>query len=167
MLGGQQVEPQSIVRAAVDVMTLALPANQPEVDASGNVNRWVVFDDPGVNGTEAELGESQGQHSGRGAAGIPLAAVCAIAEHDPDIGSLEMWVDVAQSDDTNRDVVDVGRENSQHIGASLHRNLQPLGTDELPPVTEVEPLIVLFLCQPLGDQSKEMRRVNRLELHEC
>ena len=78
-----------------------------------------------------------------------------------------MRVDVTEAHDADRDIIGVGREHPQHIRAALHRDLQPLRADELPPVTEIEPLIVLLLCEPLGDQPKEMRRVNRLELHEC
>ena len=78
-----------------------------------------------------------------------------------------MWIDVAEAHHADRDIIRVGCENPKHIGATLHRNLQPLRADELPPVTEIEPLIVLLLCKPLGDQPKKMRCVNRLELHEC
>lgn len=147
-------------------MTLSLPANRSEIDASGDVDRRIVFDDPGMNGTEAELAKSKRQHTRGRAAGITLAGVRAIAEHDPDIGRLEIRVDVAETHHTDGGVIHVGRENAQHIGAALHRNFQPLRADQLSPVTEVEPLVVLLVAKPSGDHPKEVRRINRFELHE-
>lgn len=146
-------------------MTLPLPANRSEVDASGDVDRRVVFDDPCVDGTKTELGESKRQHARGRAAGIASAGVRPIAEHDPDVGRLEMRIEVAEAHNTDRGIVAVGREDPQNIAATLHRNLEPLRADELAPVTEVQPLIVLFLGQPSDDEPKEIRCVNRLELH--
>ena len=124
-----------------------------------------MFDDPGVNGAEAELGEANRQHARGRAAGITPPGIRAIAEHDPDGGGLEVRIDVAEPNHTDRTIVFVRREHSQYLRAALHGDLQPFRGDELPPVAEIEPLIVLLPAEPSGDQPKEIGRVNRLELH--
>src|SRR2546426_7895873 len=63
VLGCQQVEQQAIVRPAVDIVTLPLPADvlevQPLQDA---LRRDVRLDRPGVHHVQAQLGEAKREH---------------------------------------------------------------------------------------------------------
>src|SRR5688572_17278220 len=84
VFGRQQVEPQPVVCAAVDVMALPLPADRPEVDALRDVNGRIVLDDPGMNRVEAEFHESERQHLRGGAARVTLAGEGSLTKDHPD-----------------------------------------------------------------------------------
>src|SRR5947207_4324177 len=165
VLRGQQIEPQTVVGAAVDVVALSLSANRPEFEAFGDLDRRVVLDDPGMDRTKAELLESERQHLRACSARIPLAGVRLVAKHHPDVRGFEVRVDVAQADDADRRVIEIGRENPQRVAAALHRDLQPFRAHQLAAVSEVQPLVVFLLGQPVRDQLEMFRRIGWFELH--
>src|SRR6266853_1731523 len=99
MLRGEQIEPEPVVHAAVDAMRLSLAADQPELQPFGHAHRLVVVDDPGMNRLEAELLETDGQHPGTRHAGLAATRVRLITDDNPDIGGLELFVDIAQRHD--------------------------------------------------------------------
>src|SRR5437870_5719477 len=63
VLGGQDVEQQAIVRPAVDIVTLPLPADVLEVQALQDaLCRDVDLDRPSAHRAQAQLGESKREH---------------------------------------------------------------------------------------------------------
>src|SRR3989449_11609551 len=113
VLRRQEVEPQTIVAAAVDVMALSLPADGPEVDIRGDANGRVVLDDPRVDRVESELQEPEREHLGRRPTRVAAAGVRLVAEDDPERGGLEVPGHIAESDDPDRDRKST-RLNSSH-----------------------------------------------------
>ena len=55
VLAGQEIEHQAIVRAAVDVMTLPLPADEAEAEAFYGAQRRVMLYGPGIDRTGGSL----------------------------------------------------------------------------------------------------------------
>jgi hypothetical protein len=141
-------------------MTLSLPADRPEVDSPRDVDRWVVLDDPGMDRLEPEFLESDGQHLGRGSTRTALTGARLVTEHNPDVGGLEMRVDVAQPHDTDRPVIRVGGEYPEDVRPSLDRNLEPLRAHELAAVAEVLPLVI-FPFRPTSPRPLESARANQ------
>src|SRR5438093_9819713 len=61
VLAGQQIKQQAIVRPAVDVMTLPLPADEAEAEAIYGPQRRVMVRGPGIDRMQAEIAERQSQ----------------------------------------------------------------------------------------------------------
>src|SRR2546422_5110074 len=65
MLRREEIEPQAVVRPAIDVVTLALPADDPEVetqrDPDGGIGGLGV-DGPAINRVEPEIAKDQREH---------------------------------------------------------------------------------------------------------
>ena len=61
VLAGQEIEYQAIVRAAVDVMTLPLSADETEAEAFYGPERRVVVYGPGIDRMQAEIAERKRQ----------------------------------------------------------------------------------------------------------
>src|SRR5688572_15786185 len=150
---------------AIDVVALALAAHGTEPDPLGDTDRRVLLDTPGVDRAQPELAEPNRQHCLRRAARVTPPRVRLVAENHPVVGGPEVYVDVGERGDADRTVVVIGSEQADRAGAALHRHLQPFKTDDLAAVSEIEPLMVLLLGQPPGEEPQVVRRVWRLELH--
>ena len=61
VLAGQEIEHQAIVQAAVDVMTLPLPADEAEAEAFYEPQRRVMLHNPGIDRLKAEITECKSQ----------------------------------------------------------------------------------------------------------
>src|SRR6267142_163467 len=61
VLGSEEVEQQAIVRPAVDIVALPLPADVPEAEALYEPKRGVVLHDPGIDRMQAEIPVRKGQ----------------------------------------------------------------------------------------------------------
>src|SRR5688572_18550396 len=166
VFGRDHIEPEPVVGFAVDDVTGALPAKRFEVDVTGDLDRRVGVDDPRMNRSKAELLEAQRQHLRRRQARVALPAVRLVAEDDPEVGGLEMLIDVGKANHADRRAIVIGREQSQHVGAALHPDLEPLRADQLTAIAEVEPLKVFLSSEPARDELNQLGRIKRFELHE-
>src|SRR5207249_5996294 len=80
VLAGQQVEQQAIVRTAVDIVALPLPADVLEVQRLQDaLRRDVRLDRPGAHHVQAQLGEAKREHLRRR---FPRAAAIALITQD-------------------------------------------------------------------------------------
>src|SRR3989442_4034695 len=164
VLGGQQVEQQAIVRPAVDMMTLPLPADvlevQPLQDA---LRRDVRLDRPGAHHVQAQLGEAKREHL---RSRFPRAAAIAlIAQDRPDRSRLEVPIHVGQPYDADRDIPMVRRIGPEQVDVPLGHDLERYRRDHLDSVAEVQPLVIVGLAQPAGHQLDQLRAVQRQQFH--
>jgi len=60
VFGGEQIEQQSIVRPAVDGVTLPLPADETEAQAFYGPERRVMVHGPGIDRMKPEIAERKG-----------------------------------------------------------------------------------------------------------
>ena len=61
VLASQEIEHQAIVEAAVDVMTLPLPADEALAEAFYGPQRRIMIHAPGIDRMKAEIAERKGQ----------------------------------------------------------------------------------------------------------
>lgn len=62
MLASQEVKKQAIIRAAINVMTLPLPANELKVQAFRDPEREILLDDPCIDRMKPELFKRKCEH---------------------------------------------------------------------------------------------------------
>jgi len=151
VLGCEKVEQEAIERTAVDVVTPPLPADVAEVELLEHaLRRDIRLDCPRVDGLEPELGEPQREHLVTRLGGVPAVALG--AEHRPKRGRLEGTVHVGQAHDPGRRVLLVRCVDAEHMDAPLGHDLERDRRDLLDAVAEVQPLVILGLAEPAGDQ---------------
>src|SRR3989442_10399345 len=103
MFGGEKVEQKPVQRAAVDVVTLPLPADVLEVEPLENALRGDVrLDGPRVNGPEPQFGKSECEHLRNRWGGAP--AVSPVPQYCPERGRFKLPIKVGQSHHTDRQI---------------------------------------------------------------
>src|SRR3989442_1466666 len=165
VLGRQDVEPQTVVDAAIDIVALPLPADRGEVQAPDDAQGWVVLDDPRVDGVQTEVREPERDEHRRRPRAVTAGAERLVPQHRPDAGRLEGAVHVRQAAYTDRRGLIVGGEHSNDFRAPLCCDLQPLRGQNLPAVAEIQPLEVLLPGHPAGGEVDELRVLERQQLH--
>src|SRR5688572_7743274 len=109
VLRSKQVEKQAIVEAAIDLMALALPADQAEAQALDDSDRLVVFDCPGVDRMKAEVAERNRHELRAGEIRKSAAAEGFVSAYAPEHRGLENAVHAGEADDPDRRVVAIRR----------------------------------------------------------
>src|SRR5436189_5636505 len=135
VLGGQEVEQQAIVRPAVDMVTLPLPADVLEVQRLQDaLRRDVDLDRPGVHDVQAQLGEAKREH--RRNRFPRAAAIALIAQDRPDRSRLEVPIHGGQPYDADRDIPMVRRIGPEQVDVPLGHYLERYRADHLDSVAE-------------------------------
>src|SRR2546427_11899483 len=164
VLGCQQVEQQAIVRPAVDIVTLPLPADGREVQRLEDaLPPDVRLESPGAHSVQPQLAESYREHPRN--CFSRAAAVALIAQDRPDRSRLEVPVHVGQPHDADRHVPMVRCVRPEHVDIPLGHNLERYRVDHLDSVAEVQPFVVLRLAEPAGHQLDQLRAVPRQQFH--
>src|SRR4029077_20894431 len=164
VLGGQDVEQQAIVRPAVDMVTLPLPADVLEVQRLEDaLRRDVDLDGPGVHHVQAQVAESYRDHPRN--CFSRAAAVALIAQDRPDRSRLEVPIHVGQPDDADRRIRTVRRVGPELVDVTLGHDPERDRADLLDAVAEVQPLVVIGFAEPAGDQLDQVRLVQRQQFH--
>jgi hypothetical protein len=165
VLAGEEVEHQAIVEAAVDVMTLPLPADEAEAEAFYGPERRVMVHGPGIDRMKAEIAERTGQESRTGEGRISPVAEGFLPGRPPKCRGSESAIDTVQAGDSDGSVVAIRRIRSQKMRSPLRHDLKQSGRDDLSSVAEIQPLVVLLSGQPARDQLEELGPVQREQLH--
>jgi hypothetical protein len=158
MLGCENVEQEAIVQSAADAVTLPLSANETAVEAFHDPQRRIIVHDPRIDRVKSQIPESQTQELRQGEGRIPTIADGFVAGHDPIRGSSKRAFDTIQPNDPDGLVVPIRRVYPQNMRFPLRHDLEQRGRDDLPSVPKIEPLVVLFLREPAGDQLKNFGR---------
>src|SRR6266542_1676677 len=74
VLGGEKVEQQAVVQAAVDGVALPLPADEAEAEAFYGPDRRVMGHSPGIDRVKAKIVERKGHELRAGDGRIPPVA---------------------------------------------------------------------------------------------
>src|SRR5881396_308164 len=167
VLGGEEVVQETVVGPAVDPMAAPLAPDILEAELlQPATSRNVDLDSPGTDRFEPQLREPERQQL-RGRAGSE-AAVSLASEHGPHRGRrLEAPIHVRQAHHADRQVAAIGRERTENVQVALGHHLERNRRRAVHSVSEVQPLVVFLLAQPVGHELDQLGAVQRQELHSC
>src|SRR5437588_2651951 len=161
VLARQQIEHQTIVRAAVNVMTLPLPADEAEAEALYEPERRVALRHPGLDHVQAELAEGEREEPRPGERAVAAVAEGLVARRPPEDRAAGPAVDVVQRGDADGRVVPRRGVQANEVRVALRHDLEQRRRDELPAVAEIQPLVVLLLRQPARGQLEPLGKGER------
>ena len=141
---GEEIKPQAIVCAPINPVTLALPADELEMETLGHPKGRIVVNDPGMYGMETEITKSHREHLPCCLGRPPACAKALFASNDPDPRGLEIVIHLVKTHDPQRFVV-LGRIDAENLRIPLAHDFEQCGRHRPAAIAELQPLGVLFL----------------------
>src|SRR5258708_25638053 len=144
----QEIKQQAIVREPVDVVAPPLPADEAKSDALHPTQRRVVVHHPGVDRTKPVVAEGDADQLRGRDARIAPAVELSLAGNSPERCGLGYVVHIVQADDADGYVGPGKGVDPHQVLVALRHELEHRGRDALPPLPEVEPLVVRLPRNP-------------------
>jgi hypothetical protein len=146
-------------------MTLPLPANESEAYPLDELEGWIPVHDPRVHRVQPQFLKSITHDRGGGTGAVPSNPKGLISDEPPEPCRFEMPVYFGQPNHPDRYIVVIAGEHPNHLGGPLGHDLEPRRAQYLLAVTEVQPLVILLLGCPAGDEIEQVRAIDGFELH--